>query len=214
MAGGELRVLIADDHPVVRSGIRRELEKEPDIEVAGEAGSAEETLLLARSLKPDVVLLDIFMPGMRAKELIRRILADSPGVRIVILTAYGEEALVFGLLKAGVMGYVLKEEERGAIADAIRAASRGEIWLSPRVAKVVARKAVGELPSLSEIEEGILELLAKGRSNLEIGRELFISERAVRYHLRKIYDKIGVNTRWEAIAWAIRRGFGIEEQGG
>jgi len=207
MARGGLRVLIADDHPVVRSGIRRELEKEKDIEVVGEAGSAEETLLLARSLKPDVVLLDVVMPGMRARELIKRIFADSPGVRIVILTAYGEEALVFGLLRAGVMGYVLKGEERGAIADAIRAASRGEMWLSPRVAKLVAGKAIGELPFLSEREERILELLAKGKSDVEIGRELGISDRAVRYHLGKIYDKIGVSTKWEAIAWAIRSGF-------
>jgi len=211
MAERELRVLIADDHPVVRSGIRRELEKEKDIEVVGEAGSAKEALLLARSLKPDVVLLDVVMPGMRARKLIKRIFAVSPGVRIVILTAYGEEALVFGLLKAGVMGYVLKEEERGAIADAIRAASRGEMWLSPRIAKLVAGKAIGELPSLSEREERILELLARGKSDIEIAEELSISERAIRYHLRRIYDKIGVNTRWEAIAWAIRTGFWVKE---
>ena len=207
--GKVIRVLLADDHPVVRSGIKAELDSAHGIEVIGEASSGHEALRLVEELRPDVLVSDVVMPGMDGMEATRLLRESHPDLRILALSAYDDNEYVFGLLSAGAMGYVLKEEALDTIVEAIRAASRGETWLSKRVQEKVVRKAVGEeeIP-LTERALDVLQLLAKGWTNARIAQELAVSERTVRYHLRNIYDKIGVSTRGEAIVWAVREGFG------
>jgi len=211
-----IRVLIADDHPAIRAGLVGELAGDPDIEVVGQAADGEETLRLAEALEPDVVLLDIVMPGLRAPEVVRRLLVAQPELRVLVLTAYGEEGLVLGLLRAGARGYLLKDEELGTVVKAVQGVMRGETWLSPKVAGTVVARAVaaanstdeGDGPAemgLTERQMEVLRLLARGKSNVEIGRELGISERGVRYHLSNIYSKLGVSSRAGAMSWAARK---------
>jgi DNA-binding NarL/FixJ family response regulator len=147
------------------------------------------------------------MNGVEATRLLRE---SHPDLRILALSAYDENECVFGILKAGASGYVLKEEALDTIVKAIRIAYRGETWLSPKVVEKVKRRAIGKEEGVpfTERELDVLRLLAKGWTNARIAKELFVSERTVRYHLRNIYDKVGVSTRGQAIVWAVRRGFG------
>jgi len=203
-----IRVILADDHPVVRSGIRAELDGADGIEVVGEASSGDEAIRLVEELRPDVLVSDVVMPGMDGVEVARLLREKHPELRILALSAYDENAFVFGLLSAGAMGYVLKEEALDTIVEAIRAASRGESWLSPRVAAKVMKRGIGteEVP-LTERELEVLRLMAKGLSNKGIASELFISERTVKFHISNILSKLGVFSRTEAVLYAIRRGW-------
>ncbi len=210
-----LRVLLADDHPVVRSGIRNELARHADIEVVGEAVSGDEALQLAEALRPDVLILDIAMPGLKAAQVIRRLRARSTSPGILVLTAYGGVDNVLGMLQAGASGYLLKDEDPTTIVEGVRAVARGRPWLSPAVAQVLAGQAMkggaawaGE--ALSPREREVLRLLARGWDNQQIAVELNIGTRTVRYHLRNIYAKLGVRGRGEAIARAVRSGLGEE----
>jgi len=211
-----IRVLIADDHPAVRAGLASELERQPDITVVGQAGNAQETLRLAQERQPDVLLLDIVMPGMRAGELVRRLRSACPKLRVLVLTAYDDERLVLGLLRAGVQGYLLKEEELETVAAAVRGVMRGEMPLSLPVAAKVRQAALGEpgraeqrpLARLTEREREVLALMARGLSNAEIAKELVITEHTVKFHVGNIYAKLGVRTRVEAILVAVREGMG------
>lgn len=207
-----IRVVLADDHPVVREGLRNLLERAPDITVVAEAGDGQEALRLAEELTPDVLLLDIEMPGMTGVEVARRLRAAGSPVRVLALGAYDDELYIFGLLEAGAAGYLLKDEAIEAIVAAVRGGVAGgeEGFFSRRVAgKIVRRRQEGkESCPLTEREQEVLRLLAKGWSNARIAQELAISERTVRYHLQNIYNKIGVSTRGEAIVWAVREGFG------
>ncbi len=210
-----LRVLIADDHPVVRSGIRNELTRHADIEIIGEAVDGDEALRLAQTLQPDVLLLDINMPGLKAVEVMRQLKRLPAAPRILVLTAYGDEENVLGMLKAGATGYLLKDEDPAAIVDGVRAVAQGRPWLSAAVSQVLVRHTVGEEePSpegkLSERERAVLRLLARGYSNAQIAAGLGIAERTVRHHLHNLYDKLGVKGRGEAIAWAVRKRLGEE----
>jgi len=203
-----IRVILADDHPVVRSGIRAELDGADGIEVVGEASSGDEAIRLVEELRPDVLVSDVVMPGMDGVEVARLLREKHPELRILAPSAYDENAFVFGLLSAGAMGYVLKEEALDTIVEAIRAASRGESWLSPRVAAKVMKRGIGteEVP-LTERELEVLRLMAKGLSNKGIASELFISERTVKFHISNILSKLGVFSRTEAVLYAIRRGW-------
>jgi DNA-binding NarL/FixJ family response regulator len=200
-----IRVVLADDHPVVRAGIRNEL-RAAGIEVVGEATDGEEALRLTERLQPDVLVLDVEMPGLAGLEVTCRLQESQPGLPILVLSAYDHNSYVFGLLEAGATGYVLKDEGLETIVMAVRAAARGETWLSPRVAAKVTRRALGReaRPVLTPREIDVLRLMALGKTNREIGQELGIAERTVRYYLRNIYDKLGVNTRVEAVVWAVR----------
>lgn len=204
----KIRVLLIDDHPIVRSGIRLLLEQAGDIHVVGEADSGLDALGLVKRLKPDVLLLDMEMPGKTGVEVARELKqADAP-VRVLALSAYDDEQYIMNLLVEGAAGYLTKEEALDTIVDAVRGVARGEEgWLSRRATARIAASHVKEQAKdpvqLTEREEEVLALLQKGFSNSRIAADLHLSERTVRFHLTNIYDKLNVTSRAEAISWAL-----------
>jgi DNA-binding NarL/FixJ family response regulator len=217
--GDKIRALLADDHAVVRQGIRQFLEEAGDIEVVAEAGDGEEAVRLALETRPDVTVLDIRMPHMTGVEATRRIKDHLPETRVLVLTAYDDDPYVFALLQAGADGYVLKTASGDELAEAVRAVNRGEPALSPQVAGKVIRQAVSGRPKgaahqvepLTERELEVLRSVARGMTNREIGHALGISHRTVQGHLSSIYGKLGVNSRTEAVTEALRRGWIVIE---
>ena len=214
-----IRVLLADDHAVVRKGIRDFLEEEGDIEVIAEAGDGREAMHLVEEYLPDVAVLDIRMPEVTGVEATRHIKAHHPEVRVLILSSYDDDPYVFALLEAGADGYVLKTASGDEIARAVRTVSRGESALSPEIASKVVRQAVSGRPegaaeqieSLTGRELDVLRLAARGMTNRAIGRELGISHRTVQGHLANTYGKLAVNSRTEAVTEALRRGWIVIE---
>ncbi len=216
--GKPLRVVLADDHAMVRQGIRQFLEEGGEIAVVAEAADGEETLRLVARHRPDVVVLDIQMPGMSGIEVTKEIRAHFPGIRVLILTAYDDDPYVLALLRAGADGYILKSAEAEDLVRAVRAVAAGQSALSPEVARrLVQRMASGEpglagpAEALTEREVEVLRLAAQGFSNKEIGRRLGISARTVQGHLANIYGKLGVNNRTAAVVEGRRRGWIVLE---
>lgn len=203
-----IRVLIVDDHPVVREGLRAVLEDTKEMEVVGEAGSAEEALSSVERALPDIILLDLELPGMNGVDAIPRFAVAASHPRVIILTAYDTEERVLAALKAGAVGYVLKGAPAGEIAQAIRAVAGGGSYLTPRVAaRVVAQvNAPRRSGLLSARERQVLRLVARGRSNKQIARDLAITERTVKFHMTSIFNKLGADNRAQAIAIAAQRG--------
>jgi NarL family two-component system response regulator YdfI len=205
-----IRILIADDHLVVREGLEAILDTTPDLELVGEAKDGHEAVELAGKLLPDVVLMDLRMPRMDGIEAIRQIKAQYPQVEIVILTTYDEDDYIVKGLQAGARGYLLKDSGRQALFDAIRAAARGESLLTSAVIDKVVAHLGGTKSSqpspLSEREMEVLGLMAQGQANKEIAHQLSISERTVKAHVTSILNKLGVNSRTEAVAVALRQG--------
>ncbi len=203
-----IRVLIVDDHPVVREGLVAALEDEPDIRIAGAAGSAEEALRLAPSARPDVVLLDLELPGLGGIEAIPTLAAVLPDAGIIVLTAYDTDERVLGAVQAGARGYVLKGAPVEEIMRAIRAVHAGGSYL----ASPVAAKVLGHVRSprrsriLSGRERAVLREVAAGRSTKQIARSLGITERTVKFHVSSIMNKLGAGTRAQAVAEAAKRG--------
>jgi NarL family two-component system response regulator YdfI len=212
-----IRVLIADDHMVVREGLQTVLEVASDLEPVGAAADGAEAVRLVGELSPDVVLMDLRMPGVDGIEAIRQIKERYPAVEIVILTTYDDDAYIVRGLRAGARGYLLKDTGRQALFDAIRAAARGESLLpSAVVDKVVARLAEPRPAAggdLSQREQEVLAWLADGASNREIALHLHITERTVKAHVTGIFNKLGVNSRAEAVAVALRQGLLPSEPG-
>lgn len=210
-----IRVLLVDDHAVVREGTRQLLEREPDIAVVGEAGTGEEAVRLAQTLQPDVVVMDVRMPGMGGVEATKRIKQHQPGVEILVLTAHDDDQYVFTLLEAGATGYLLKTAPVSELVKAIHEVNEGQSALDPAVArKVVQQVKSGGRPkqqeayeSLTEREQEVLKLLAEGKTNKEIADALIISDRTVQTHLSNIFSKMDVSSRTEAVLVAIRRGW-------
>jgi DNA-binding NarL/FixJ family response regulator len=208
-----VRVLVADDHPVVRAGLRALLSAEPGLTVVAEAGSGEETVLMARQHQPDVVLMDLRMPGAGGLAAIRQLSADQPGVRVVVLTTYDSDADILPAVEAGAAGYLLKDTPRDTLVGAIFAAARGETVLAPSVAGRLVnrlRAAPPEAPAaretLSARETEVLMLAGRGLTNAQIGRDLFVSEATVKTHLLRAYAKLGVSSRTAAVTRAMELG--------
>jgi DNA-binding NarL/FixJ family response regulator len=208
---GEIRLLIVDDQRLMREGLRTLLELEPDLEVAGEAGDGQEALELFASLQPDVVLMDIRMPVMDGVEATRRLRQGFPEARVIILTTFDDDAYVFDGLRAGALGYLLKDVSGEELAEAIRKVAAGGALIEPSVArKVLAEftrlaEPAGSTPQerdlaqpLSEREQEILRLLARGASNKDIARQLFLAEGTVKNYISSILDKLGVTDRTQA----------------
>jgi DNA-binding NarL/FixJ family response regulator len=213
---GKIRILIADDHAVVREGTRRILEQEPDMEVVGEAGDGEEAVNLATSLKPDVAIMDISMPKMDGIEATRLIKAACPSISVLALSAYDDDQFVFSLLEAGAAGYLLKSVRGRELLDAIRAVYSGESVLHPSIARKVLNRFVSasgkperKEPSgmLSDREMEVLKLAAKGLSNQDIAEKLCLSIRTVQGHLGHIFNKLQVGSRTEAVVRALKAGW-------
>jgi DNA-binding NarL/FixJ family response regulator len=202
-----IRVLLADDHPVVRAGLRGMLAAEPDIEVAGEAGSGAEAVALSRAGGYDVILMDLRMPGCDGVAATEQIIAADPGARVVVLTTYETDADILRAVAAGATGYLLKDATSAELAEAVRAAARGETVLAPSVAgRLVTHVRRPASESLSARETEVLAQVARGCTNAEIGRELFISEATVKTHLLRAFGKLGVSDRTAAVTTAIERG--------
>ncbi|MEU7529109.1 response regulator transcription factor [Saccharothrix sp. NPDC042600] len=198
-------VLLADDHPVVREGLSAMLEA-ADVEVVGRAASGAEAVALAVRAKPDVVLMDLRMPGVDGVEATARIVAEVPGTRVVVLTTYESDADILRAVEAGAAGYLLKGASRVELVAAIQAAARGETVLSPSVAQVLFRARTPRPQALSGREREVLALVARGLSNAEIGRELFIAEATVKTHLLRSFKKLDVSDRTAAVMAAVERG--------
>ena len=202
-----VKVLVADDHPVVRAGLLAMLSAEPGLEVVAEAASGDEAVLLAGRHRPDVVLTDLRMPGSGGLTAIQRITAEVPGVRVVVLTTYDSDADILPAVEAGAAGYLLKDTPRAGLVDAIFAAARGETVLAPSVAgRLVTRLRSPQPEALSARETAVLAAASQGLTNAQIGRVLFISEATVKTHLLRAYAKLGVSSRTAAVTKAIEIG--------
>jgi NarL family two-component system response regulator LiaR len=218
----KIRVLLAEDHVVVREGTRELIRREQDMEVVGEAGDGEEAIELATKLCPDVVIMDIAMPKVNGIEATKRIKELHPATAVLILTAYDNEQYIFALLEAGAAGYLLKNVRRSELIDAVRAVYAGESVLHPVVTRKVLQRfsggkgrgtEEGGREILSEREMEVLRLASKGISNKDIARELVVSARTVQAHLGNIFNKLGVGSRTEAVLYALRKGwFSLEEE--
>jgi DNA-binding NarL/FixJ family response regulator len=205
-----IRVLLADDHGVIRDGLGRLISALDDVELAGVAADGVEAVERAQTIEPDVVLMDLDMPGLDGIEATRRILAQRPQTAVLVLTAFSDRARILGALEAGAVGYLLKDVASDEVAEGIRAAARGESPLDPRAARTVltARNEPDPLAALSDREREVLKLLLEGLPNKLIARRLEITEKTVKSHLTRIFREIGVTDRTQAALWAERNGLG------
>ena len=209
----KISILLTDDHALVRQGIRAFLELQPDLTVVGEANSGEAGVTMAAELVPDVVLLDLVMPGMGGVEATRRVKQVSPHSQIIVLTSYHEDEYIFPALRAGALSYVLKDVGPDELADTVRKAARGESVLHPRVAARVVQELRGtslDAPNLftdlSDRELEVLRLIADGLSNAAIAAKLFISEKTVKGHVSNILSKLHMMDRTQAAVYAWQQG--------
>ena len=204
----KIRVMLVDDHAVVRSGLSAFLIINKDLELVGEAESGEEAIRKVPQLNPDVVLMDLKMPGMGGVAAIRTLHQEHPGLRIIALTSYVDEGLVQGALQAGANGYLMKNVSAAELANAIRSADVGRMTLSPEATEALISAATHPVipgEDLTDRERDVLKLLIKGLSNAEIAEQLIISTSTVKYHIGNIYSKLGVDSRVAAVSLAIQR---------
>jgi DNA-binding NarL/FixJ family response regulator len=203
---GPIRLLIADDHPVVRDGLRGIFADDPDFLVVGEAGNGAEAVARVEREGADVVLMDLRMPQMSGVEAIRRLRRTAPAVRVLVLTTYDTDSDVLPAIEAGATGYLLKDAPREELIRAVRAAFAGEAVLSPAVASRLMGQVRGPAPEkLSQRELDVLTLIAGGATNREAAARLFVSEATIKTHLLHVYEKLGVRDRAAAVAEAYRR---------
>ncbi|WP_250007465.1 response regulator transcription factor [Actinoplanes sp. M2I2] len=202
-----ITILLVDDHPVVRHGLRGMLDAEPDLTVVGEASSGDEGVALAVELRPDVVLMDLRMPGGDGVSATGRLAAVAPGVRVLVLTTYESDRDILRAIEAGAGGYLLKDASPRELADAVRATARGETVLAPSVASTLMRQMRRPAPpALSAREAEVLRLVARGLTNADIGKALFISEATVKTHLLRAFAKLDVADRTAAVTTAMEHG--------
>ena len=211
-----VRVLLVDDHAVVRQGLCMFLGLDPDIEVVGEAGDGKEAVERARALRPDVVLMDMLMPVVDGVAATREIRASLPATQVLALTSVLEDDSVIGAVQAGAVGYLLKDTQADALCAAIRAAADGKVQLAPEAAARLVREVriptqSTETPALTAREQDVLALVARGRSNREIARELVIAEKTVKTHVSAILTKLDLRSRTQAALYAVQQGLVPEE---
>ena len=211
-----LRILLADDHALVREGTRQILDREPDMEVVAEANDGQETVFLVERERPDVAIVDISMPVMNGIEATKGIKRVSPQTAVLVLTAYDDDQYVFAILEAGAAGYLLKNARSSALIEAVRRVHEGESVLHPTIASKLVRRVRQEeasssehsaVDSLTEREMDVLKLAAKGLSNREIADELIVSPRTVQSHMANIFGKLQVGSRTEAVMVGLRQGW-------
>jgi NarL family two-component system response regulator LiaR len=209
-----IRVLITDDHGVVRQGLRMFLSLDPDIQVVGEAQDGQEALAMARELKPDVVLMDLLMPVMDGLESTKTIRTELPEVEVIALTSVLEGASVTGAVRAGAIGYLLKDTDAEELHRAIRGAAEGRVQLAPEAAARLMRevRAPENPEALTDRETEVLRLLARGKANKQIASELFVEEKTVKAHVSSILRKLGVHSRTQAALHAVRTGLVSAEE--
>src|SRR5947209_7488130 len=209
-----IRVLIADDHSIVREGLRMFLGRDPELAVVGEAADGAEAVELSRQLRPDVVLMDLLMPVMDGVAATSAIRSELPETEIIALTSVLESASVVGAVRAGAIGYLLKDIQASELRRAIKAAAAGQVQLSPQASAYLMRevRAPETIEALTEREREVLRLLVQGRSNKEIGRDLQIAEDTVKTHVKHIMAKLGVQSRTQAVLYAMRFGLVSTQQ--
>ncbi len=211
-----IRVLVVDDQALVRGGFRLILESQPDLEVVGEASDGREAIVKARQLRPDVVLMDVRMPGMDGLEATRQLLAGQGGPRVLMLTTFDLDEYVYDALRAGASGFLLKDVRPEQLAEAVRVVAGGETLLAPAITQRLVEQYVRRarpgstrpdaLEALSEREVTVLRLMARGRSNSEIAAELFLSETTVKTHVTHLFSKLGLRDRAQAVVTAYETG--------
>jgi len=211
-----IRVLVVDDQALVRGGFRMILESQPGVEVVGEAADGREALVMARELRPDVVLMDVRMPGMDGLEATRRLLSDREAPRVLMLTTFDLDEYVYDALRAGASGFLLKDVRPEQLADAVRVVADGETLLAPAITQRLVQQYVKRLrpgttrptalDSLTERELAVLRLIAGGRSNAEIATDLFLSETTVKTHVSHVFGKLGLRDRAQAVVMAYESG--------
>jgi DNA-binding NarL/FixJ family response regulator len=212
-----IRVVVADDHPVVRQGLRAALETDADILVVGEAATGDEAQDCCQTHQPDLLLLDVQMPGSGTVETILRVRETSPKTNVIILTAHDDDDIIRSVMRPGVAGYLLKDEAMETVVKAVRAVHLGAAWYSQSVANKFMQWQFGREPEvanahLSAKEHDLLTLMARGWSNAKIAKELSLSEQTIRNYSSALYEKIGVHTRVDAVIWARERGFADEPE--
>ena len=205
---GEIRLLIADDHSVVRQGLRMFLALDPDFQIVGEASTGEEAIQLARKLRPQVVLMDLLMPGMGGVAATGTIRSEMPDVEVIALTSVLEDTAVTGAIRAGAIGYLLKNTEADELRQAVKSAAAGQVHLSPEAAARLVREVriPGSPEVLTERETAVLRLIAKGQANKQVARELHIGEQTVKTHVSNILGKLQLQSRTQAALYAVDRG--------
>lgn len=201
------RILIADDHPIVRSGLRTELSRHTEFEIVGEAVNGDEVISKVSDGNVDVVILDISMPGLKVVDVIKKLGRSHPAIKILILTAHGDKGTILTMLKAGAQGYILKDEDPYVVPDAVRSVMNGKNWVSPSVAtlmmtKIRENKADTGTNVLTDKECEVIRLIAEGLSTKDIAARIHMGDRTVEFHITNIYEKLGVKTRAKAVLWA------------
>lgn len=221
----KIRVLVVDDHAVVRHGLRMFIELQNDMEVVGEGTNGIEAVELAAQLDPDVILLDLLMPQMDGVEATRKILEHSPHSRVLILTSFGEDDKVFPAIRAGAQGYLLKDIQPRELVQAVRETYQGKAQLHPDITRRLMQAVSGDVPVeeaklalpsedlevLTEREREVLDLIARGLSNREIAEQMVISEKTVKTHVSNLLDKLDLADRTRAAIWALKHGLGSED---
>jgi DNA-binding NarL/FixJ family response regulator len=207
-----ISILIADDHPVVRSGIRTELTQYPDFIIVGEAFNGDQAIEMTLNLMPSILFLDVNMPGAKAKKVLQVIKKDCPSCSVIILSAFGDTGTVIEMMKSGASGYILKDEALDALVSAIKAAQNGEIWMSPAISETLSHSIRKDQllhqnnSILTEREYEVLNKILVGMANQQIALSLGIKERTVEFHITNIFQKLGIKSRVEIILWVKENG--------